>query len=65
MQKLSRCEGQLSDWLTGSENNAEWFARDPVAAMRAADLGLDELMLRDLEAITTSIAQKLNAAMHP
>jgi hypothetical protein len=63
LQQLSRCEGQLSAWLTGSENNAAWFARDPVAAMRAAGLGLDEATLRDLEEITASIAQKISAVM--
>lgn len=62
LQELLRCEGQLSDWLTGSESNAQWFARDPVAALRAADLGLDDEILRDLEEITGSIAQKIKAA---
>lgn len=65
MQSLTSCEGRLADWLTGSENNSEWFARDPVAAIRAADLGLDEDVLRDLEEVTASIARKLNAVVHP
>jgi hypothetical protein len=61
LQELSRCEGRLSDWLAGSEGNAQWFAQDPIAALRAADLGLDEDTLRDLEEIAGSIARKIRA----
>jgi hypothetical protein len=63
LQQLSRCEGRLSTWLAGSKANAQLFASDPVAAMRAADLGLDEDLLNDLQEVTGSIARKLKAVM--
>ena len=62
LQELSRCEGQLADWLAGSERNAQLFARDPIAAMRAANLDLAEDTLRELEEITSSIARRIKQA---
>jgi hypothetical protein len=62
IQELSRCESQLTDWLAGSERNAQLFARDPIAAMRAANLDLAEDTLRELEQITNSIARKIKQA---
>ena len=59
---LLNCEGRLNDWIQRSENNARLFASDPVAAMRAADLGMDQDVLDELQTITSAIARKLQWA---
>ena len=63
LQELSRCEGRLSSWLSCSQANAQLFAADPVAALRAAGLGMDENIFKDLQEITGSIARKIQAVM--
>lgn len=57
---LQNCETRLSKWVHGSETNARLFASDPVAALRAAGLGLEETLLSELESVMTGIADKLN-----
>jgi hypothetical protein len=59
MGKLARCEHALQQWLQRSEANARWFGRDPIAALRAANLGIEEEVLLELESVTRAIAQKL------
>jgi hypothetical protein len=46
--ELADCEGKLNAWIRTSSVNAELFAKDPVAAMRAANLGIPEDVLEDL-----------------
>ena len=41
--------------------NARWFRKDPIAALRAANIGFNETMLKELEAITVSIAERLRS----
>jgi len=62
LQELARKEQQLIEWIQTSERNTQWFAKDPMSAIRAADLGLDEHILQQLEIITASIAKKLRRA---
>lgn len=62
LQQLSAREGDLLKWIKSSERNTRWFAADPMGAMRAADLGIDEQVLNELELITRSIARKLREA---
>jgi len=59
VQALLDCESRLSAWLNESELNADLFRRDPLAALRAANMGLDEGLLGDLEETVTGIALKL------
>jgi hypothetical protein len=59
MGKLARREHALQQWLQHSEANAHWFRRDPIAALRAANLGIEEEVLLELESVTRAIAQKL------
>jgi hypothetical protein len=60
--ELADCEGKLNAWIRTSSVNAELFAKDPVAAMRAANLGIPEDVLEDLAMVIESISRKLNAA---
>jgi hypothetical protein len=61
VQALLDCESRLSAWLNDSELNADLFRRDPLAALRAANLGLDEGLLGHLEETVTGIALKLGS----
>jgi hypothetical protein len=62
MHDLAAKEQQLSEWIHSSERNTRWFATDPMSAIRAADLGIEEHVLHQLELITLSIARKLRQA---
>jgi hypothetical protein len=60
--ELARCENQLKLWLSSSAENAEWFAKDPVSAMRAAELGLPEDILQELALVLGLLKEKLTDA---
>ena len=62
LHELSARENDLRNWIQRSERNTRWFARDPVSAIRAANLGIDEHILQQLELITLSISRKLRRA---
>jgi len=62
LRELSSKEHLLIEWITSSERNSSWFAADPVSAIRAANLGIDDQVLLQLEMITVSIAKKLRSA---
>lgn len=51
---------QLQQWITSSEKNALWFRRDPLNAMQAAGLGIDDELMCELEFIMSGIARKVN-----
>lgn len=59
LRELASKEPQLDAWLKSSDMHAVWFRRDPVAAIRAANLGIEEEFLKELESVAASIAQKL------
>lgn len=61
MRELSRKEQELDQWIRSSDANATWFHKDPVAAIRAANLGISEEALKELESVTAVIALKLKA----
>lgn len=63
LRALRSCEGRLHDWIQKSHSNAQWFASDPVAAMRAANLDMDQEVFDELQAITLAIARKVNWAI--
>lgn len=62
MQELQRCETGLRAWLDRSTANGEWLVRDPVGALRAANLGMDAQVLEELDATMKMIAMKISAA---
>lgn len=64
IQELRRCEVQLQDWLAGSAVNALWFLVDPVDALRAANLGLTEESLLELQKAIDSLETKLSPLSH-
>jgi hypothetical protein len=59
LAQLDKVERQLQDWIASSKKNAAWFRRDPLAAMRAAGLDMEDDIMLELEIITKSIAKKL------
>jgi hypothetical protein len=59
LNELAAREPLLSQWLEGSAMNARWFRKDPIAALRAANIGFNESMLNELEKMTLSIAEKM------
>jgi len=61
LNELTAREPQLNQWLERSAMNARWFRKDPIAALRAANLGFNESMLKELETITASIAERLRS----
>lgn len=58
-REISAKETGLVEWIARSEENRRWFATDPISAIRAAGLGIDEETLHRLELIVGSIARKL------
>lgn len=61
MKELGAREPSLLAWLESSARNRRWFRADPLTAIRAAGLGLDEKMLAQLDLITRSIAFKIRS----
>ena len=59
--ELARKQQELDLWLRSSETHARWFRKDPVGALRAANLGIPDEVLRELEMVTAAIVQKLKA----
>jgi len=61
LTELTTREPQLNEWLERSAMNARWFRKDPIAALRAANIGFNDSFLNELESITASIAEKLRS----
>ena len=59
LRALFEYEEKLREWIQRSSHNAMWFAKDPIGAIRAANLGMDEDLLLELEAVASGIAVKL------
>jgi len=62
LRALQDCEARLHAWIQGSPQNASLFQQNPAEALRAAELNLDEDLLRELQTLISGIAQKINAA---
>ena len=62
LDQLDKVERQLQDWIAVSPKNEEWFRRDPLGAMRAAGLNIEDDIMLELELITKTIAKKLRDA---
>jgi hypothetical protein len=59
LDQLDKVELRLQQWIAKSRKNAEWFRRDPMGAMHAAGLNMEDDILLELELITKAIAKKL------
>lgn len=59
LNELDKVERELQKWIAKSEENAEWFRRDPLGAMRAAGLNMEDDIMLELEMVTKTIAKKL------
>ena len=61
--ELARHEAGLQEWIERCSINAIWYMCDPVGALRSANLGIDESILKELE---SAAAQGLEvAALRP
>jgi hypothetical protein len=58
LDHLSKVERDLQKWIGDSKKNADLFRRDPLGAMRAAGLNMEDDIMLELEMITKSIAKK-------
>jgi hypothetical protein len=59
LEQLDKVERELQQWIAKSRNNNDWFRRDPLAAMRAAGLDMEDNIMLELELVTKTIAKKL------
>ena len=59
MRALNKAEAQLQLWIASSRTNAQLFRSDPIAAMHAAGLEIEDDLMCELEAILRGIASKL------
>ena len=59
LDQLDKVESQLQEWTSKSAQNARWFRRDPLGAMRAAGLDIEDDIMLELELITKAIFRKL------
>jgi hypothetical protein len=59
LDQLDKVERDLKKWISSSSKNADWFRRDPLGAMHAAGLNIEDDIMLELETITKSIAKKL------
>jgi hypothetical protein len=59
LDQLHHVERDLKRWISSSAKNAARFRRDPLGAMRAAGLNMEDDIMLELEMITRSIAKKL------
>jgi hypothetical protein len=53
--------GTLQEWLVASDRHERWFVNDPMAAIGAAGLTLQEELIGELESAARILAQ----LMHP
>jgi hypothetical protein len=59
IQALLDCESRLRAWINESPLNADLFRRDPLIAIRTANVGVDERLLSEFEETVTRIARKI------
>ncbi len=59
LNELAKVEARLQQWLARSQENASLFRADPIAALKAADVDLEDDTMMELELIFAGIARKL------
>lgn len=65
LEELNRHEQQLNVWLDSAPANVILFLENPVAALRAANLGISENTLEGLQQTMEAIARKLRPINRP
>jgi hypothetical protein len=60
LHALKHCGDRLDVWLSQSQANARLFLEDPVAALHAANPGMDRDVMLELETVLRGLARKLN-----
>ena len=65
LQALSQCGAQLDMWIGESQANARLFIENPSAAMQVAGPDLDLDVMRELEAVLSGLARKLDLPLPP
>jgi hypothetical protein len=59
LDHLSKVELELQKWIGSSKRNADLFRSDPLSAMRAAGLNMEDDIMLELEMTIKAIARKL------
>lgn len=59
MTELESFESKLQEWTSSSPANLRLFRRDPLRAMQAAGLDVEDDIMLELQVITRAIARKL------
>jgi hypothetical protein len=59
LNELERVEARLQEWIQESPQNSQLFLSDPLAAMKAAGLDIDDEIMLELERVIAEIARKL------
>jgi len=59
LNELERVEARLQEWIQESPQNAQLFRSDPMAAMKAAGLDIDDEIMLELERVVAEIARRL------
>jgi hypothetical protein len=59
LSELERVEARLQAWIQEAPENAQLFRSDPLAAMKAAGLDIDDEIMLELQRMITEIARKL------
>jgi hypothetical protein len=59
LQALNLHERELNQWLNRAPGNPIFFLDDPVGALRAANLGISENLLRELQETMNGLVKKL------
>jgi len=57
LAELAKYESGLREWMSRCTVNAIWYVADPIGALREADLGIDEELLRQLEPVLSREAR--------
>jgi hypothetical protein len=64
LQALNLHERELNQWLNSAPANSLFFLEDPVNALRAADLGISENLLRELQETVNGLLNKLRGSQN-
>lgn len=62
LAELAKYESGLREWMSRCTVNAIWYVADPIGALREADLGIDEELLRNLEPVLSRGARTARSA---
>jgi len=57
LAELAKYESGLREWMSRCTVNAIWYVADPIGALREADLGIAEDLLRKLEPVLSREAR--------